>query len=249
MTVWETLKKRLGWCPQLPRRQSMALPLELTRRTVTTLTLIAVIAGVGTLAGLKLDYDRREAIPWFHEYAGFVESFQKVEELTPPGSVVFCWWDYGRGVEEVSHRVAVETRPSREIWQSVGSSRDFLCNLEQQLYGRWGSNDKIETLVRAFTLPEDEALPLMKEVNATYALVFYPDDAMKFVHIARIAGMKAEEYIDYSYSGGTHTPTERGLQLTIVKLLFDTQARPEHFEKLYDNGRVKIFRIHYPAGS
>lgn len=244
MTLWEALKERFGWRPQVPRRQSMALQLQFARQTAPAIALIAVIAGGVTLVGLKLDYDRRVAVPWFHEYAGFEQSFLEVEDLTPPGSVIFCWWDYGRGVEEVGHRVAVETLPSREIWETTGASRDTLYNLEQQLYGSWGSNDRIETLARAFTLAEDEALPLMKQVNATYGLVFYPDDAQKFEHIARIAGLKPEEYMSLE---GTYVPTDKGLQLTLLRLLYDARAQPKHFEKLCDDGRARLFRIIYPA--
>ena len=112
------------------------------------------------------------------------ETFAELEQLTPNGSVILCWWDYGTAVRQWSHREVIEAYPSRDIWNTVGSSRDPLNALEAQLFGTWGSSEKTHDLARIFMLPEDQSLQTMQVYNVSYALVFTPDDLQKFNWIA-----------------------------------------------------------------
>jgi hypothetical protein len=173
------------------------------------------------------------------------DAFTTLEKLTPPGSVVLCWWDYGRAVREWSRREVIEAYPSREIANSVGSTRSFWGNLGGQLFGKWGSSEKIRDLARIFMLNEEQALPIMKAYNASYALVFTPDELEKFYWIAQIAGYNSTDYLTYNTKTDTYEPTARGEEVTLLRLLFDDIWHPRHFTKLYDNDKAKIYRIDY----
>ena len=72
-------------------------------------------------------------------------AFAKLEQLTPPDAVVLCWWDYGRAVREWSHREVIEAYPSREIYNTVGSTRSFWGNVGGQLFGTWVPQRKLTT--------------------------------------------------------------------------------------------------------
>jgi hypothetical protein len=73
------------------------------------------------------------------------DAFAKLEQLTPPDAVVLCWWDYGRAVREWSHREVIEAYPSREIYNTVGSTRSFWGNVGGQLFGTWVPQRKLTT--------------------------------------------------------------------------------------------------------
>jgi len=89
----------------------------------------------------------------------------------------------------------------------VGTSRDPWQNLAAQLFGTWGSSERIHDL-DIFRLPEEQALPLMSKYDVSYALVFTPDDLQKFNWIADIAGNNASEYL--TVQNGVYQPTELG---------------------------------------
>jgi hypothetical protein len=96
-------------------------------------------------------------------------------------------------------------------------------------------------------LPEDQALTLMRKYNVAYALVFTPDELQKFTWIAEIAGYKnSTEFLTYNKDSNTYEPTARGAQTTLLRLIFDQTLHPQHFTKLYDNGKAKIYRVDYP---
>jgi len=211
---------------------------------VTILTIGVVLLSL--FVALRLDFNRREdaVLTYFSQEEGMPETFAKLEQLTPNGSVILCWWDYGRAVQQWSHREVIEAYPSRDIWNSIGSSRDPLNALETQLFGTWGSSQKIHDLARMFMMPEDQSLQIMRTYNVSYALVFAPDDLQKFDWIASIAGYEGADYL--SVNGTNYKPTALGAQVTILRLLFDEELHPVHFTKIYDNDKGKIFRIDYP---
>jgi len=212
---------------------------------IVTIVTIAVIL-VSLFVALKIDFGRREdaVLAYFSQEEGMPETFAELERLTPNDSVILCWWDYGRAVQQWSHREVIEAYPSRDIWNSIGSNRDPLNALETQLFGTWGSSQKIHDLAKIFMMPEDQSLQLMRTYNVSYALVFTPDDLQKFNWIASIAGYNGADYL--SVNGTNYKPTALGSQVTILRLLFDEELHPVHFTKLYDNGKGKIYRIDYP---
>jgi hypothetical protein len=208
------------------------------------LTIMIVL--LSFFVGIWIDFGRREdaVLTYFSQEEGMPEVFAQLERLTPSGSIVLCWWDYGRAVNQWSHREVIEAYPSRDIWSTIGSSRDPLNALEAQLFGTWGSSEKIHDLARIFMMPEDQSLQLMQAYNVSYALVFTPDDLQKFNWIASIAGYNGSDYL--SVNGTTYNATTLGSQVTILRLLLDDTLHPTHFAKLYDNGKGKIYRIRYP---
>jgi hypothetical protein len=94
-------------------------------------------------------------------------------------------------------------------------------------------------------LNEEQALPIMKAYNASYALVFMPDELEKFYWIAQIAGYNSTDYLTHNTKTNTYEPTALGEQVTLLRLLFDDVWQPRHFTKLYDNDKAKIYRIDY----
>jgi len=226
----------------------------MTRRFLRKKWLLAIAVIIVLLAtslwliSLKLTYEReRDAVlEYFSRQPGMPDAFAMLEQLTPSGSMVLCWWDYGRAVREWSNREVIEAYPSKDIWQTVGASRDFWKNLRAQFFGTWGSSKKIHDLANIFMLPEEQSLPILMSYNATYALVFTPDEMQKFPWIAEIAGFNATQYLTYNEESDTYEPTAHGGEVTLLRLLFDSTLPPRYFTKLYDNGKAKIYRIDYP---
>ena len=208
--------------------------------------MIIILVPLILLVTLRIDYGGREdaVLTYFSQEPGMHEAFAQVETLTPNDSIVLCWWDYGRAVRQWSHREVIEAYPSRDISQSMASSRDLISNLESQIFGTWGSSEKIHDLARIFMLSEDQSLQIMRTYNVSYVLVFVPDELQKFGWIARIAGYNGSVYL--TASGSDYQPTAAGSQVTLLRLVFDDTLHPTHFTKLYDNGKGKIYRIDYP---
>ncbi len=206
---------------------------------------ISILTVVLVLAGLRINFGQREdaVLKYFSEEEGMPQTFAQIEQLTPLGSVVLCWWDYGRAVRLWSHREVMEAYPSKDIWNSVGASRDPWHNMEAQLFGTWGSSERIHDLARIFMLPEEQSLPVMGSYGVTYAVVFVPDELQKFGWIAEIAGYNASDYL--TQQDGVYQPTALGSQATLLRLLFDDTLPPQHFTKLFDNGKGKIYRVDY----
>jgi hypothetical protein len=209
--------------------------------------LVVLVAVSLTFIVLRIDYGRREdeVLEYFSKQEGMPDTFAKLEEITPQGSVVLCWWDYGRAVREWSHREVIEAYPSREIWYTLGTSRDPLHSFEAQIFGKWGSHEKIRDIATMFMLPEEQSLQLMKQYDVSYVLVFVPDELQKFYWIAHIAGYNASDYL--VYTNNNYEPTPLGCQTTLLRLIFDEELHPTYFTKLYDNGKGKIYRVDYPS--
>jgi hypothetical protein len=198
------------------------------------------------LLTLRIDYSQKQdsVLTYFSQQQGMPETFAKLENLTTQDSIILCWWDYGRAVQQWSHRQPIESYPSRDIWYTMASSRDPIHNLESQLFGTWGSSEKIHDIARTFLMPEDQSLQIMRNYNVTHILVFTPDELQKFGWIAQITGYNATEYL--TTNGTTYQPTAKGTQTTLLRLLFDDTLHPTHFIKLYDNGKGKIYQVNYP---
>jgi hypothetical protein len=214
--------------------------------TVVIITIIAVATSL-FLATLKIDYDRENGAKmlYFTNQPGMPDAFAAVSRLTPSDAVVFCWWDYGQAVIEWSHRSVIEAYPSREIADSMGSTRSVLGNLGAQLFGKWGSNERIHDLALAFMLNEEQSLQILRKYNATYALVFVPDEVEKFYWIAQIAGYNATDYLVWNATTQAYEPTTRGAEVTLLRLVYDDTWQPRHFTKVFDNEKAKIYQIDY----
>jgi asparagine N-glycosylation enzyme membrane subunit Stt3 len=213
----------------------------------TVIIAIILTASIIFLLTLKFDYDRENdaVMQYFAHQPGMSDAFTTLESLSPPEAVVLCWWDYGRAVREWSHREVIEAYPSREIAQSIGSTRTFLGNLEVQIFGKWGSHERIQDMARAFMLNEEGALQIANKYGVSYVLVFVPDELQKFYWIAQIAGYNSTDFLTYNETTQDYEPTTRGEEVTLLRLIFDDAWQPRHFTKLYDNEKAKIYRIDY----
>jgi hypothetical protein len=217
-----------------------------SRRKWFILTIVLIVAIILSLfVALRIDFGQREdaVLRYFSQEEGMPETFADLKQLTPNDSVILCWWDYGRAVRQWSQREVIEAYPSRDIWNSIGSSRDPLNALEAQLFGTWGSSEKIHDMAKMFMLPEDQSLQIMKIYNVSYVLVFTPDDLQKFNWIANIAGYDGADYL--TFNGTNYEPTTLGSQVTLIRLLFDETLHPTHFTKIYDNGKGRIYQVNY----
>ena len=218
-------------------------------RWVLTAVIIAIVLVFSALflTTVKFSYDRENdaVMQYFSSQPGMPDAFTALERLTPSDSVVLCWWDYGRAVREWSHREVIEAYPSREISQSVGTTRSFLGNLGTQIFGKWGSHQKILDIANAFILNEEQSLAILKKYNASYVLVFMPDELEKFTWIAQIAGYAPIDYLTYNEETQNYEPTALGEEVTLLRLMFEDTWEPRHFTKLYNTDKAKIYRINY----
>ena len=208
---------------------------------------ITLTASLVFLSTLKFDYDRENdaAMQYFSRQPGMTDAFTALETLSPPNSVVLCWWDYGRAVRDWSHREVIEAYPSREIADSVGSTRSFWGNLEAQIFAKWGSNERIQDIARALMFNEEQSLQILSGYNAKYVLVFVPDELEKFFWIAQIAGFNSTDYLTHDTTTNTYKPTERGEEVTLLRLIFEDTWQPRHFTKIFNNEKAKIYEIYY----
>jgi len=219
-----------------------------TRWFLASVIIIVLVVASVSLVWIKTDYEREQdaVLEYFSRQPGMPDAFTMLEDLTPPGSVVLCWWDYGRAVKEWSHREVIEAYPSRDIYYTVGSSRSLFGNLKSQLFGIWGSSERIHDLANIFMLPEEQSMPILAKYNAKYAIVVIPDDLQKFLWIAEIAAYNSTEYLTYDKDNDTYAYTTRGAEVTLLRLLFDDALHPRHFSRLFANDKAKIFEIDYP---
>jgi len=231
-------------------------------RKLVLVALLTIILVSSLFIYMKLDFDSRNPETLFlnieKNSPSVIEALQKLGELTPADAVVFSWWDYGRAIEEFGGRKAVVAHPSRDIIQTIGGvSKDPIYSLEMQLFGTFESSEKIRDVAKAFVLPEDESLAIMREYGATHVMVFCGTenygvfyDPWKFVSIAGIAGYDGTEYIqsETSSSGVTLKLTSKSGQSTMLRLIYD-EFQPEHFTKIYENKAAKVYRIEYPTSN
>ena len=107
---------------------------------LASVIIIVLVITAASLVWMKTDYEHAQdaVLEYFSHQPGMPDAFTMLEDLTPPGSVVLCWWDYGRAVREWSHREVIEAYPSRDIYYTVGSTRSLFGNLQSQLFGTWG---------------------------------------------------------------------------------------------------------------
>jgi len=86
-------------------------------RWFITALIVVMLAVLVFFLALWIDFGEREdaVLRYFAEQEGMSEAFAELERLTLGGSVVLCWWDYGRAVREWSDREVIEAYPSRDI--------------------------------------------------------------------------------------------------------------------------------------
>jgi asparagine N-glycosylation enzyme membrane subunit Stt3 len=218
--------------------------------------LLFAILVLSVFVSLRLDFDNRDRFfqNTVRDSPEAMQAFQKLAEVTPPSATVFSWWDYGRAIEEFAGRRAVVAYPSKDIMQSVGASQNPIYFTEMQLFGTFEPSAKIHDVAKAFLLPEDQALTIMRNYSATHVMVFHSqndngafDDLQKFVWIASIAGYNASDYVQGNFASpsSTYMLTSKADQVTILRLLFDDRFLPQHFTKIYENSVAKIYRIDY----
>jgi len=56
---------------------------------------------------------------------------------------------------------------------------------------------------------EEQSLSILRKYNASYAIVFVPDELEKFNWIAQIAGYDSTDYLTYNEETQDYEPTTR----------------------------------------
>ena len=233
-----------------PAETSQIMDLKFWRKkwllTAVIITIILVVTAL-FLTTVKFSYDSENdaVLHYFSSQQGMPDAFSALERLTPSDAVVLCWWDYGRAVKEWSRREVIEAYPSREIAQSVGATRSLLGNMGAQIFGKWGSHERIQDIARAFMFNEEQSLQISKKYNASYVLVFVPDELEKFTWIAQIADYDSTGYLTYNEENEEYEPTARGEEVTLLRLIFDDVWQPRYFTKLYETDKAKRYKINY----
>jgi asparagine N-glycosylation enzyme membrane subunit Stt3 len=227
-------------------------------RKFAVVALLSLILVLSALVSMKLDIDNRDLFfqNTIRDSPNGMQAFQKLAEVTPSDAIILSWWDYGRAIQEFGNRRSVVSYPSRDILASVAESQNPLNAAEMQLFGTYESSEKIHDVAKAFLLPEDQALAIMRKYGATHVMVFTGEDEQgafndiqKFYWIARIAGYNGSDYVRTNSASPafTYELTSKADQVTMLRLLFDDRFHPQHFAKLYENEVVKIYRIVYPG--
>lgn len=126
-------------CQDAMTRKDMNVKIWKKKWFIISILLIVLVPSI-FLVGLRINFEQREdeVLRYFSQEAGMPDTFASLKNLTTEESIILCWWDYGRAVEQWSNRTVVEAYPSRDIWYSTGASRDFIHNLEMQIFGKWG---------------------------------------------------------------------------------------------------------------
>ena len=228
-----------------------------SKKSILVVLLVAILV-LSVLVSLKVDFDNRDRLfqNVVRDSPDGMEAFGKLAEVTPSDAVILSWWDYGRGIQEFGQRRPVVAYPSKDILQSVGATQNPIYALEMQLFGTFEPSDRIHEVARAFLLPEDESLMIMRNYGATHVMVFLSQDERgafndleKFAWIARIAGYNASDYMRVNPASPkpAYELTSKAEQVTMLRLLFDERFHPQHFTKLYENRASKIYRIEYPT--
>ncbi len=188
-----------------------------------------------------------------------LQGFQQLSNLTPAGTVVYAWWDYGQSIQDLGGRTPVVKYPSKDILNTVSHYSTFPGSIEENLFGTFEPSQKIRDVARGFLLPENQSLLIMQKYGATYVMVFTGNvssccwDTGKFSSIAQIAGYNPSNYVTFDGNNKTSgqpifTLTSSAGGVAMLRLLFDKAYAPQHFTKVYDNNVTKIYRINYPTG-
>jgi len=94
-------------------------------------------------------------------------------------------------------------------------------------------------------LNEEQSLSILKKYNASYVLLFVPDELEKSTWIAQIAGYDAADYLTYNEETQDCEPAARGEEVTLLRLIFEDTWQPRRFTQIYDNSKAKIYKINY----
>ena len=171
------------------------------------------------------------------------ETLAWLKNSTPPGSVVAAWWDYGYWIETMANRTTLDD-------------------------GSTMSQQQIVNVANMMMKPFNESLPLMKQYDVDYVLVFntfnpssphngtvpdprteqqYPfGDNAKWPQMARIAGynLTKMETIDLATQSYVYTPLYTNS--TIARLMYQVHTIP-HFELAYHSklNWVLVYKVVY----
>ncbi len=84
-----------------------------------------------------------------YEYMDWISALEWIKENVPKDAVIATWWDYG-------------------YWISVNTRRKTTCDNSTL------NTKQIQKIAEAFMSPEEKAIEIFRELNASYVVVFEP---------------------------------------------------------------------------
>lgn len=223
----------------------------MVRKIIFWLSIAAVIVFL-VFFGMWMEFNetQRSILRWMSNDQKIADGLSWIAENTGGDAVIVAWWDYGVGIEELSRRRAVISEASREIrWTIAGMRRSPWSWIEYELWYPFESEEKVKDVGRFFTAEDaSEAIGIARKYGAEYVFVVYPDDIMKFYAIVMATGRQPTEYL-----GESKATTEEEMIKEIesrelikketvgIRLIYGD--RVVGFEKVFDNERVRIYKI------
>jgi len=221
------------------------------RKIVLWLVIVSVVVFL-VFFGLWLDFNssRQTIVNWLAGDQELREGFLWIANNTPSDARVLVWWDYAYGVVEIGHRDVVIREASREIRWTIAGMRKYPWSwIAYELWYPFESDEKVRDVGLFFTAEKSsDAIGIARRYGADYVFVVYPDDVMKFYAMVLASGRQPSEYL-----GETEAKTEEEMIAVIeqraiikketigIRLIYGDSV--EGFEKIFDNGRVRIYRI------
>lgn len=213
---------------------------------------IALVIVFLVFFGMWMDFNETQSsiLRWMRSDQGLLDGLFWIADNTGSDVVIIAWWDYGVGIEEISHRRVVISETSREIKWTIAGMRKYPWSwIEYELWYPFESDERVRDVGRFFSAEDaSEAIEIARKYGSEYVFVVYPDDIMKFYAMVMAAGKQPSEYL-----GESKADTEEEMIREIesreiikketigIRLIYGDDT--EGFEKLFDNGRVKIYKI------
>lgn len=175
------------------------------------------------------------------------EGFIWASNNIPAGETILAWWDYAIGIEKISNKNTVIKAASRSIKSTIAGMYKYPWSwIEYELWYPFESEEKVRN-VAEFFIAEDiqQALEIADKYGFEYVLVVYPDDIIKFYAIVKASGRNPQDYItstpDTELMKNVENRSIIRKETIGIKLIYGDNV--EHFEKLFDNGRLRIYKL------
>ena len=206
-----------------------------------------ILVFVAALAGMRLEFDGMQSLDWLMSDSKAVEGYQWLANNTERDATVLAWWDYADGIENIGHRGVVINEASRNIKDTIAGYADLgkpWHKIEYALWYPFESDEKVRD-VAVFFVSENvtSAKEIARKYGANYVLVM-SDDLGKYYPVIKAAG---GHFSDYMRMPTNHSSGISDIRPYLKKETVFTRMisgnQVDGFEKAFDNGRVRIYRM------
>lgn len=223
----------------------------MVRRFVIWLSVSSVIIFL-MIFGMWMDFNETQhsILRWMRSDQKLLDGLLWIADNTGSDAVIISWWDYGAGIEEISHRRAVISEASREIKWTIAGMRKYPWSwIEYELWYPFESDERVRDVGSFFTAEDaSEAIEIAEKYGAEYVFVVYPDDIMKFYAMVMATGEHPSKYLGESEASTEEEMIKEIESREIIKketigtrLIYGDETKG--FEKVFENNRVRIYKI------